>query len=154
MHLNFIVDLRQVFFTVSYFYLFSLVPELAPTTFMVTQPPPTPQVLILGHSFIRRLKAFIANHPTELDLAFQISAQAAISWRRFGGRTVAQAIQYDMKLVRSQSPDIVVVQLGTNDLLVIRLLKLVPQLKTLFTCCMTLMGKMRLCMPNYPSPLS
>ena len=83
---------------------------------MATQPPPTPRVLILGHSFIRRLKAFIEIHPTELDLAFQISAQAAISWRGVGGRTVAQAIQYDMKLVRSQCPDIVVVQLGTNDL--------------------------------------
>ena len=83
---------------------------------MATQPPPTPRVLILGHSFIRRLKAFIENHPTELDLAFQISAQAAISCRGVGGRTVAQAIQYNMKLVRSQCPDIVVVQLGTNDL--------------------------------------
>ena len=83
---------------------------------MATQPTPPPRVLILGHSFIRRLKTFIENHSTKLDLTFQISTPAVISWRGVGGRTVAQAIQYDTKVVRSKCPDIVIVQLGTNDL--------------------------------------
>ena len=83
---------------------------------MDTQLTPSPRVLVLGHSFIRRLKKLIENHPSEIDLAFQISAPAAISWHGVGGRTVAKTIKYDMNVVHSICPDIVVVQLGTNDL--------------------------------------
>ena len=40
----------------------------------------------------------------------------AISWHGVGRRTVAKMLKYDMKVVHSICPDIVVVQLGTNDL--------------------------------------
>ncbi len=83
---------------------------------MATQPTPTPRVLIPGHFFIHRLKMFIENHPMELDLVFQMSAPAAFSWRCVGGRTVAQAIQYNTRVVGSKCPDKVVMQLSTNDL--------------------------------------
>ena len=33
-----------------------------------------------------------------------------------GGRTVAKTLQYDLPVVASSTPDIVILQLGTNDL--------------------------------------
>ena len=83
---------------------------------MDTQLSPLPRVLVLGHSFIRCLKKFIENHPSEIDLAFQISVLAAIRSHSVGGRTVAKTIKYYMNVVHSICPDVVVVQLGTNDL--------------------------------------
>ena len=71
---------------------------------------PTPRVLILGHSFIRRLEKFIEHHIGYLDLSLQITAPADITWHGIGGRTV------DLRVVRSTRPDIVIVQLCTNDL--------------------------------------
>jgi len=78
---------------------------------------PPPRVLILGHSFIRRLKTFIENYPTKLDLAFQISTLAAISWRGVGGVYSGTSDQYDTRVMRSNCLDIVIVPLGTNALL-------------------------------------
>ena len=77
---------------------------------------PTPRVLILGHSFIRRLQKFIEHHIGHLDLSLQITAPADITWHGIGGRTVAKTIKFDLHVVRSTRPDIVIVQLGTNDL--------------------------------------
>ena len=77
---------------------------------------PTPRVLILGHSFIRRLQKFIEHHIGYLDLSLQITAPSDITWHGIGGRTVAKTIKFDLHVVRSTRPDIVIVQLGTNDL--------------------------------------
>ena len=77
---------------------------------------PTPRVLILGHSFIRGLLKFIEHHIGYLDLSLQITAPADITWHGIGGRTVAKTIKFDLHVVRSTRPDIVIVQLGTNDL--------------------------------------
>ena len=41
---------------------------------------------------------------------------ADITWHGIGGRTVAKTIKFDLHVVRSTRPDIVIVQLGTNDL--------------------------------------
>ena len=41
---------------------------------------------------------------------------AAIGWQGVGGRTVAKTIRHDPHVVQSVRPDIVIVQLGTNDL--------------------------------------
>ena len=41
---------------------------------------------------------------------------AAISWHGVGGRTVAKTIKFDLHIVQSIRPDIVIVHLGTNDL--------------------------------------
>ena len=85
---------------------------------MDAQETPTPCVLILGHSFIRRLRHFIENRPEDLDLLFYITrpANLSISWHGVGGRTVAKTIKYDLHVVQSLRPNIVIVQLGTNDL--------------------------------------
>jgi len=76
----------------------------------------TPRVLILGHSFIRRLHDFIESDSGYLDLKFQLTASAHISWRGVGGRTIAKTVKFDLRILHSFRPDIVIVQLGTNDL--------------------------------------
>ena len=39
---------------------------------MATHGTPTPRVLVLGHSFIRRLRDFIERNSRDLDLAFKL----------------------------------------------------------------------------------
>ena len=46
----------------------------------------------------------------------QITPPADITWHGIGGRTVAKQIKFDLHVVRSTRPDIVIVQLGTDDL--------------------------------------
>ena len=76
----------------------------------------TPRVLIVGHSFIRRLHDFIESDSGHLDLTFHLSASALISWHGIGGRTIAKTVKFDLHILHSFRPDIVIVQLGTNDL--------------------------------------
>lgn len=76
----------------------------------------TPRVLILGHSFIRRLHDFIESDSGHLDLTFHLTASAHIRWRGVGGRTIAKTVKFDLGILHSFHPDIVIVQLGTNDL--------------------------------------
>ena len=83
---------------------------------MATHGTPTPRVLVLGHSFIRRLHDFIERNPRDSDLAFKLKEPAAIFWHGVGRRTVAKTIRHDLHVVQSALSDIVIVQLGTNDL--------------------------------------
>ena len=78
---------------------------------MDAQETPTPCVLILGHSFIRRLRHFIENRPEDLDLSFHITrtTNLCISWHGVGGRTVAKTIKYNLHVVQSLRPNIVIV---------------------------------------------
>ena len=80
-----------------------------------------PNILILGHSFVRRLKD---------DLAARFDARAApnfhlpesghVSLYGTGGRTVDKIHAYDLSLVLKYKPDIVILELGTNDLSTLR----------------------------------
>ena len=67
---------------------------------------PTPRVLILGHSFIRRLQKFMEHHIGYLDLSLQITATDDIAWHGIGGRTVAKTFKFNVHVVRSTRPDI------------------------------------------------
>ena len=74
-----------------------------------------PRVLILGHSFIRRLKDFIASLP-DLNANFLIAEACEIKWHGVGGRTIAKARAFDLPVVESFLPQVVILQLGSNDL--------------------------------------
>ena len=76
------------------------------------------RVLILGHSFIRRLHAFITrSHDNEYTTKLGISTPDFIcKWHGVGGRTVAKVLKYDLSVVKEFGPDIIILQLGTNDL--------------------------------------
>ena len=77
-----------------------------------------PRVLLLGHSFVRRLREFAAqNHsggPYDLNLG--LSNICSIIFHGIGGRTVNKMIKNDLDKVRSAAPNIVVLELGSNDL--------------------------------------
>lgn len=74
-----------------------------------------PPVLILGHTFICRLNSFIKNS-THLDHHFLLHKDTHNKWRGEGGQTVEKTIRYDLHVVQSFAPHIVILQLGTNDL--------------------------------------
>ena len=67
------------------------------------------------HSFIRHLHDFLKSDPGHLDFSFHLSVSAFISWHGIGGRTIAKMVKYDFHILHSFRPDIVIVQLGTND---------------------------------------
>ena len=65
---------------------------------------PPVRTLILGHSFIRRLRDFRALH---------ISLNTNLHGTR--DETVSKARALDLGIVKSFRPDIVILQLGSND---------------------------------------
>ena len=72
--------------------------------------------MILGHSFIRLLHEFVRLPTNALREDFDITTPMNLHWHGIGGRTVAKVIRYDLEIVRQFSPDIVILQLGTNDI--------------------------------------
>ena len=78
------------------------------------------RVLILGHSFIRRLHEFITrSHNNEYTTKLGISTPDFIrKWHGVGGRTIAKVLKYDLSVVKEFGPDIIIfyIILGTNDL--------------------------------------
>ena len=77
-----------------------------------------PRVLVLGHSFVRRLREFAAqNHsggPYDLNLG--LSNVCSIDLHRIGGRSVDKMIRNDLDKIRSAAPNNVVLELGSNEL--------------------------------------
>ena len=80
-----------------------------------------PNILILGYSFVRRLKD---------DLAARFDARAApnfhlpesghVSLFGTGGRTVEKLNKYDLSSLHKYRPDIVILEIETNDLSTLR----------------------------------
>ena len=75
-----------------------------------------PNALILGQSFVRRLK-----HNLELDFDplaasdFNLRGTASVHLHGVGGRTVQTLEENDLHVVRDLAPDIIL-EIGTNDL--------------------------------------
>ena len=75
------------------------------------------RVLILGHSFVHRLHSFIDSSSSPvLTLSLGLEERINVKWRGIGGRTIAKVFQYDLHIVESFKPQVVVLELGTNDL--------------------------------------
>ena len=45
-----------------------------------------------------------------------IDGDLSIKWHGIGGRTISKVIRHDLGIVEEFAPEIVVIQLGTNDL--------------------------------------
>ena len=75
-----------------------------------------PSVLVLGHSFIRRLLGDLRSHfDSRAYDTFGLSHDAIVHLHGVGGLTVAR-LSRDFGIVSSLSPQIVILELGTNDL--------------------------------------
>ena len=73
-------------------------------------------VLVLGDSFIRRLREFVLGAPQHFSVYFHLTHRVVIKWHGIGGRTITKTIQHDLHVIESFNPDIVIIQLGSNDL--------------------------------------
>lgn len=76
-----------------------------------------PTVLILGHSFVRRLKYDIeTSFDARAKINFDLGHSASIHIHGVGGRTVQKIKQYDLSVIEKVNPDILILEIGTNDL--------------------------------------
>ncbi len=76
-----------------------------------------PRVLILGHSFVRRLQSDLkARFDERAAIDFDLQGTADIYMHGAGGRTVPKLRKFDLGLIAKISPEIVILEIGTNDL--------------------------------------
>ena len=76
-----------------------------------------PLVLILGHSFVRRLKEDLqSNFDVRADKNFGLAGDAIIHMHGVGGRTVKKLRDHDLGVISSWKPHAVILEIGTNDL--------------------------------------
>ncbi len=80
-----------------------------------------PKVLVLGHSFVRRLK-FDLQHQSDLCMSpsFKLEGTARVYMCGIRGRTVQKLRQHYLDEVLRLLPDIVLLEIGTNDLSYLR----------------------------------
>ena len=76
-----------------------------------------PKVLILGHSFVRRLKSDLrAGFDARAASDFGLGGTVELRMYGVGGRTVQKVTEFDLPTVTAFAPDVVLLELGTNDL--------------------------------------
>ena len=76
-----------------------------------------PNALILGHSFVRRLKLDLElGFDPRAACDFNLRGTASVHLHGVGGRTVQTLEENDLHVVRDLAPDIVILEIGTNDL--------------------------------------
>ena len=83
--------------------------------FSMASSPPT--VLILGHSFVRRLSADLrSNFDARAAEHFNLLGDAVIHLHGLGGCTVKKLRLFDLGVVSALKPDVIILEIGTNDL--------------------------------------
>lgn len=77
----------------------------------------SPTVLILGHSFVRRLSSDLgSNFDARATKHFNPLGDAVIHLHGVGGPTVKKLRLYDLGVVSALKPDVIILEIGTNDL--------------------------------------
>jgi lysophospholipase L1-like esterase len=77
----------------------------------------SPKVLVLGHSFVRQLKSDLhVQQDARMSPTFKLNGTAQVYMHGIGGRTVNKVQNHDLGIVARLSPDIVILEIGTNDL--------------------------------------
>ena len=76
-----------------------------------------PTVLILGHSFVRRLSSDLrSNFDAPTAENFNLLGDAVIHLHGVSGCTVRKLRLYDLDVVSTQKPDVIILEISTNDL--------------------------------------
>ena len=76
-----------------------------------------PQVLILGHSFVRRFQHYLkSTEDRRVAEDMNLSRICYVQTYGIGGRTVRKLRMFDLDVVQRISPDVVILEIGTNDL--------------------------------------
>ena len=73
-----------------------------------------PSVLILGHSFVKRLKCDLRSHfdPQAND---NFGGSVSVHLHSIGGRTLAKIWLFDLHVVEQIAPDVLILEIGNND---------------------------------------
>lgn len=79
-----------------------------------------PKVLILGHSFVKRLQSDLKT-TFDARAVSNFEGTATVNLFGVGGRTVEKLRRYDLHVVRRLAPDVVILEVGTNDIPDVRL---------------------------------
>ena len=76
---------------------------------------PTPQVLIMSHSFVHRFHQFLAQgSERRVRLDLNLSRSAHLHYYGAGGRTVDKRSKYDLWEDGRLKPEIVILKLGSK----------------------------------------
>ena len=75
-----------------------------------------PKVMILGHSFVRRLSGDLEQHFDDRAKSNFHLKDVKVHLFGVGGRTVNKITQFDVPNVSRFGPDVVILEIGTNDL--------------------------------------
>ena len=83
----------------------------------------TSNILILGHSFVRRLHTFLTEHHDrraahDMNLAHENVSFLGIG-RRTVSKTVSKMLSFDLDKIKAFQPKVIILELGTNDLCVV-----------------------------------
>ena len=76
----------------------------------------TSNILILGHSFARRLHTFLTEHHDRRAAHNMNLAHENVSFLGIGGRTVSKRLSLDLDKIRAFQPKVIILELGTNEL--------------------------------------
>ena len=78
-----------------------------------------PSVLILGHSFVKRLKRHLrSNFEPRADGNFKRWGTVSVLFHGVGGCTMAEVRSSDLHVVARIAPDVLILEIGTSDLVV------------------------------------
>ena len=92
-------------------------------------------VLFLGHSFICRAHDFLRrNFKTHIAKKLSLDGDLLIRWHGIRGRTVSRTREYDLSVVEEFAPNVVIMQLGTNDLTTISAVETGSAIEDLCRC--------------------
>ena len=74
------------------------------------------KILVLGHSFVRRFQFFLNQGRDDRTVPGLNLSSVDVHFLGIGGRTVAKILAFDLEHVRALQPDIVILEIGSNDL--------------------------------------
>ena len=78
---------------------------------------PNHRILVLGHSFVWRLEKFIKEAQFNcLDQHFAVADNVLVRFHGIGGRTVDSLRNFDLPVITSFQPTLVILEIGSNDL--------------------------------------
>ena len=76
-----------------------------------------PKILFFGHSFVRRLNDDLySGFDKRAKINFHMASSGDVSLKGIGGRTVDNVFAHDIEWLKGSKPDILILELGTNDL--------------------------------------
>ena len=105
------------------------------------------RVLIIGHSFVHRLKAFVLKK-RHMQAFSSLNGIADIYFHGVGGCRIAKFRKFNFHVMRQLVPDVIILELGSNDLVELSpqtvgsdLERLVPELREIDSAQFVVVGQ-------------